>query len=283
MSSPPYHTPSPPPSPSEKPVLTTTVIPLRPMTSSYNSNSSFTAIQSDAPTVNDSSATTHLLPSTEPSVAAEPSSSWTRLTSRWTRVITTLSHLSSTVLSGAMFGLIAYTYATFLQSSQHVINGRTPWPAHPKVWPTLMLLAASLITFLVNGGALIAYCCCFKRADGSWKLTVLQYVVHLGLWLIVSVLYRYEKSAGGDVSDIWGWSCTRETSPLQKEFESVVGFAALCDVQSSSWHLSIVEIVAKVGFAIGTFVVERKKRKGEEKKLVQSLGDATDGLVQSMT
>ena len=50
-------------------------------------------------------------------------------------------------------------------------------------------------------------------------------------------------------------------------------------IQSRSWEFSIAEVVAKILFAVGHFVIYRKTRKGEKQNLADGVGGAgTDFL-----
>ena len=53
----------------------------------------------------------------------------------------------------------------------------------------------------------------------------------------------------------------------------------LTRAQSRSWEVSIAEIVVKILFAIGHFVIYRKTRTGEKQNLADGIGGAgTDFL-----
>ncbi len=65
----------------------------------------------------------------------------------------------------------------------------------------------------------------------SWKVTVARYVIHIVGWIIVSVIYRYEKSLHGNENDLWGWTCSTKADDIQAAFHGVVSFDALCRVQ----------------------------------------------------
>ena len=141
----------------------------------------------------------------------------------------------STLFSIVMFAIMIYANVKHYTTKGTIRNGRDPWPLHgTKVWPALMLLAASGFTLVVSLGILFSYCCCFKKAWASWKLTVAQYAVHIMGWLVVAILYRYEKSLHGDNDDLWGWSCSTKANDIQAAFNGVVNFKSLCRVQVSS-------------------------------------------------
>lgn len=152
---------------------------------------------------------------------------------RWKKRVKQLRMLSraiSTILNAAMFAFMAFVIATFIATRHDEALGRNIWPKVTKTWPTYMLLASSLVTFLMSVVVLCFYCLCFKRASESWKLVVLNYGVHIGVWLVVTTLYRTEKVT----NDLWGWSCTQIATDLQQKGHSRVNFQDLCKIQVHS-------------------------------------------------
>lgn len=135
------------------------------------------------------------------------------------------------LFSTIMFGFMVFMTSKYQSTNDEVRGGRTAWPKDPKLWPTFMLLAASGVTLTLSFVTLLIYCCNFNRARGSWKVTILKYTVHIGAWICVSIIYRYEKSLHNINNDLWGWTCSEEVAALQKEFDGVVNFSALCNIQ----------------------------------------------------
>ncbi|TVY24153.1 hypothetical protein LHYA1_G007703 [Lachnellula hyalina] len=190
------------------------------------------------------------------------------------------SRAISTALNMVLFAFMAFVIATFYATRNDTALGRTIWPeVNPKVWPTIMLLASSLITFLMSLSVLCFYCFCFKRASESWKLVVATYVIHIGVWLVVTILYRQQKA----LNDIWGWSCTQIATKLQDEGHSRVNFQQLCKIQSVSWVLSIIETSLKIVFGIGYFFFYRKVREVSAKRtLANTMGEGAEGLLNAI-
>ena len=135
------------------------------------------------------------------------------------------------LFSTVIFAIMVYTVITFEKTKDEFRGGRTAWPKQPKTWPMFMLLVCAGITLLLSIITLFSYCCAFSKAQRSWKLTVVKYVIHIGTWVVVSVLYRYERSTHGIPDDIWGWSCSAKAATLQTQFNGVVTFSTLCSVQ----------------------------------------------------
>ena len=150
---------------------------------------------------------------------------------RYLRAIQLLTKSITIIFSTIMFGIMILITTKFYSTKDIFRGGRTAWPKEPKLWPTFMLLAASAVTLLLSLVTLLAYCFNFGRARRSWKLTVVKYAIHIGAWIVVSVIYRYEKSLHGVQNDLWGWTCSQEVALLQGEFNGVVDFGALCSVQ----------------------------------------------------
>ena len=121
----------------------------------------------------------------------------------------------------------------YYDTRNEIRGGRTAWPKHPKLWPTFMLLVGAGITLVVSIITLISYCWFMKKANRSWKLTVLKYAIHLGAWAIITSLYRYEKDVHGSDNDLWGWTCSEEAAAIQAEFNDVIGFSSVCNLQVS--------------------------------------------------
>ena len=152
---------------------------------------------------------------------------------RYLRLGKAIVQAISTLLSAIMFGAMLFLSIKYYDTRQETRGGRTAWPKHPKLWPTFMLLIGAGITLIVSIMTLISYCWFLKKSKGSWKLTVLKYAIHLGAWAIITILYRYEKDVHGSDNDLWGWTCSEKAAAIQTEFNDVVGFSSLCNLQVS--------------------------------------------------
>jgi hypothetical protein len=143
------------------------------------------------------------------------------------RTIRTLSRAISATLNTLIFAIMAFTISVFLATRLDRVKERNVWPADAKVWPTVMLLVASLVTLVVEVAVLCFYCFCFARAQNSWKLVATSHAAHFGVWLVVTFLYRYEKR----LDDVWGWSCSDVAVQLQKDLNGSLNFERLCGLQ----------------------------------------------------
>ena len=152
---------------------------------------------------------------------------------RYLRLGKAIVQAISTLLSAIMFGAMVFLSIKYYGTEHETRGDRTAWPKHPKMWPTFMLLIGAGITLIVSTITLISYCWFLKKAKRNWKLTVLKYVIHIGAWAIITILYRYEKDVHGSNNDLWGWTCSEEAAAIQGEFNDVVGFSSLCNLQVS--------------------------------------------------
>lgn len=135
---------------------------------------------------------------------------------RYLRIGKIITKVITILFSTIMFAIMVFVVIKYQTTKGEIRGGRTAWPQQPKLWPTFMLLIGAVITLLLSSITLLSYCCAFDKARRSWKLTVLKYVIHIGAWLVISALYRYEKSANGVNNDLWGWSCSTEVSPREE-------------------------------------------------------------------
>lgn len=153
---------------------------------------------------------------------------------RWLQILRVIAQGVTTLLSVIMFGIMIYVNVKFYTTKGTIRDGRNPWPQHgTKLWPAFMLLAASGVTLVLSIVTLVGYCCNWRKAQSSWMLTVVRYVISISSWIIVSVIYRYEKSLHGNDNDLWGWSCSTKANDIQEAFNGVIDFRSLCKVQVS--------------------------------------------------
>ena len=151
---------------------------------------------------------------------------------RYLRILKVVTKAVTVLFSAIMFGGMVFMSIKFNTTKGVIRDGRNPWPkAGTKLWPTIMLLVGAGFTLALSFATLISYCFCFDKSRRSWKITVVKYVIHIVGWLVISFLYRYEKSLHGDNNDLWGWSCSQEATVVQTEFKGVVDFEALCNIQ----------------------------------------------------
>lgn len=93
-----------------------------------------------------------------------------------------------------------------------------------------MLVSASGVTVLLGLMILAAYTWGSVRSANKVNtmqttVTVVVELVHIGLWIAVSVLYREGKTG----KDLWGWACSDAADRIQKNFDGVVDFNKVCN------------------------------------------------------
>ena len=106
-------------------------------------------------------------------------------------------------------------------------NRSSPWASGTTLWPTLVLLAASSITLLLDLGGLIALCCSSNRKRGEkleGRFGNISHVVFVVKWIAVLILYRIGKTS----KDLWGWSCDERAANIQQFYKSELDFKSLC-------------------------------------------------------
>jgi hypothetical protein len=178
----------------------------------------------------------HLVPTTYPEGRPEPPSQLQQeisTTKKRVRAVRMLSRTGSVIFNSIIFAIMAFVTSIFLSTRHDKVNNRNVWPADSKTWPTYMLLTASLVTLALEVFILCAYWFRYSRAEKSWKLVLVEHLAHFLLWLVVTFLYRYEKT----LNDVWGWSCSDIAKTLQEDLNSSVNFARLCVLQVGDCHL----------------------------------------------
>lgn len=150
---------------------------------------------------------------------------------RYLRIGKIITQVITILFSTTMFAIMVFMAIKFQTTKNEFRGGRTAWPKQPKLWPMFMLLVGAGLTLILSVITLLWYCCAFNKARRSWKLTVVKYVIHIGAWLVISALYRYEKDTNGVENDLWGWSCSTTAADIQAEFSGVLNFSSLCSVQ----------------------------------------------------
>ena len=65
------------------------------------------------------------------------------------------------------------------------------------------------------------------KKKAAW--VVGRYILHIGVWVIVSNIYKAEKG----LDDLWGWSCSEKAQAVQKFSGGEIDFGVLCQVQVS--------------------------------------------------
>jgi hypothetical protein len=155
---------------------------------------------------------------------------------RHLKVVVLISNIISTGLSAYMALTMAYMTVRYLQTKDKTAYNKqnvlvTPWAKNTQVWPTYLLLASAAMTLLGAVLTLVKFCVS-KRSRFVFKL--LYYVVHVALWVAVTVLFRVGKTG----NDLWGWSCDMVGGEREQLFKDVINFEVLCKIQVCQYRLT---------------------------------------------
>jgi len=146
----------------------------------------------------------------------------------WVKIIVAISNICSCLLSLVMEVAMCYMMYTFYKTKDDSAYGRSsPWAKNTKLWPTIMLLAASGVTVLLSFAILVALCCLSKKKKTLFS--VLYSLMHIVAWVVVAALYRVGKTE----DDLWGWSCSSKAEEIQILFKDELNFSSMCNIQVS--------------------------------------------------
>lgn len=149
---------------------------------------------------------------------------------RYLKIVAFISNLISALLSFGMSTSMIYMTIVYLGTKDQTKQGKggvalTPWAPDTKTWPTYMLLAASILTFLGAAFSLLRACCSSRTKT---MFSFLYYITHVGIWAGIAVAYRLGKTG----KDLWGWSCDmKPDGPRQTLFKDDLNFKVMCDLQ----------------------------------------------------
>ncbi|OAP59130.1 hypothetical protein AYL99_06428 [Fonsecaea erecta] len=223
----------------------------------------------------------------------------------WTRITSGITNFISALFSIFTESIMIYTIYKLHITKDLFVEGRPwgPWARGSVLWPTFMLFTGSIITSLLALTALVALWC--QAEHKAAFFSVLYATVHIVAWVVVSVVYKVEKTE----KDLWGWSCTDKAKAIQHQLGSnKVDFESLCKLQvslilslsasnslsksasdrqrpamsdtgsaqTSSWEVSVTEVVIKI-FATGVSSYLDGKQEGLKTKLVGDVGSAVFG------
>jgi hypothetical protein len=94
-----------------------------------------------------------------------------------------------------MMGSEAYALAKYFLTKNHIIAGNVhPWATPTTLWPTIMLLAISTITFVMNLITLCTYICGVGAANKTSSFaSIVGYVMlaaHMVVWAVAVGLFK---------------------------------------------------------------------------------------------
>ncbi|KIW95754.1 uncharacterized protein Z519_02818 [Cladophialophora bantiana CBS 173.52] len=188
----------------------------------------------------------------------------------WARIASGVTNVISALFSASMESIMIYTMYKFYTTKDLFVEGRPwgPWAKGSVLWPTFMLAVASITTSLLALTVLVGLWC--RRKHNAAFFSLIYAAGHIVAWVIVSVVYRVEKTE----KDLWGWSCTDKARAIQQQLDSKkLNFESLCKLQASSWEVSVAEVVIKI-LSTGVSWYVDGKQKGLKIELVGDIGSA---------
>jgi len=185
---------------------------------------------------------------------------------RCIRVLRFATRISSTILSGFIIGSLSYSLAKYFLTRNKIIQGNVhPWATPTVLWPTYMLLAIAVVTFLLNIITICTYVCSVKAANRTSSIAgYIGYAitaVHFIAWAVVTGLFKMANTG----SDLWGYSCSDISDQIQPQVQSYLDFGKLCTVQTGAWYSTIIEAVTYFLTFVTLLMVLR--RKSHQKRL----------------
>ena len=134
-----------------------------------------------------------------------------------------------------MVGSLSYALAKYFLTKNHVIAGNVhPWATPTTLWPTIMLLGISTITFIANLITLCTYLCGIGAANKTSSFfSYIGYIllaVHVVIWAVAVGLFKMANTG----HDLWGYSCSDQAEAIQEQVQSFLDFGKLCTLQVRS-------------------------------------------------
>jgi hypothetical protein len=154
------------------------------------------------------------------------------------RILRFVTRVLSLILNAGMIGIMCYALAKYFLTKNKVIAGNVhPWITPATLWPTFMLLAISVVTFLLSLITVCAYMCGVDAANKTYSVTnYIRYammVVRVVAWAVAIGAFKM----GSGESSLWGYSCSDKADQIHAQVQSFLNFGKLCTMQVSSSRL----------------------------------------------
>jgi len=186
------------------------------------------------------------------------------------RILRAIYRVVSLFLSAFIIGTMSYSLAKYFLTRNHLLpnSQQRPFPASTTLWPSIMLLAIAVVTFVMNFLTLIAYLCGVGAANKANSLTsYIGYVavlIHFIVWAVSVGLFRMAKTG----HDLWGYTCGSQSDAIQQQVQSYLNFGQLCTAQTGAWYSTILEAANYlITFATTILIFRRAQHK---RKLAQA-------------
>jgi len=160
------------------------------------------------------------------------------------RVLRFITRSISFILSGLVLASLTYALVQYYLTRGRKISGdASPWPQHPTLWSTYMLLAIAGVTFIMHFVVVCTYLCGVGAANKTNKIT--SYIgyallaVRVVAWAAAAGLYKKANTG----NDLWGYTCSDKADAIQDEVKSYLNYNTLCVTQTGAFYSSIIEVV----------------------------------------
>ena len=151
-----------------------------------------------------------------------------------------------------MIGSMSYALGKYYLTRNHIIAGNVhAWVTPATVWPTFMLLAISIVTFIMDFFTLCTYCCGIGAANRTSTIasTIIygMMVLRILAWAVAAGAFKM----GSNASSLWTYSCSPFTDQIHDQVISFVDFGMLCTLQvrgrySRRWQEPANTLVARI-------------------------------------
>lgn len=155
------------------------------------------------------------------------------------RILRAVQHTLTSILSITIAILQGLTYVKYQQTK----NVPDAWPAHPTLFPTLLLMVVAILALAFDISCLIAYFMPGKQiAERAFRLAVkLHYwitAIKSMSYVIAAAVCRTGFSVGNQ-NDLWGWSCSAQGKDMSQVNDA--GFN--CAGNVSSFHQRLLTMM----------------------------------------
>lgn len=171
---------------------------------------------------------------------------------RYNNILGYILALASVGITLAMEAIMVYVLYKYYTTKDIPSPGRTsPWAKDTQLWPAFVLLAGSLVTFLLDLGGIIAACCHkSKRAQKLEEgLGYVAYAFYVVKWVAVATLYLVGKTS----KDLWGWSCDVRAAKIQEFYVTDLNFEQLC-MEQVSWCAVFGLVFANIDQTVASYL-----------------------------
>lgn len=151
------------------------------------------------------------------------------------------------IMSSIVLGIMLNTYITFRNNRTQVVNGETVpiYPTDPITWPTFMMIATAIVSFLFSFSIVLSYLRSTTAANtvsqysGYWSYLV--FALNVVVWLVTTTTFKMVQGDPNEVPpprDLWGWTCSNAVDTLNQEIHAKVNFDLQCTTQVRLARLS---------------------------------------------